>query len=62
MAFIQTIPLSEADGPVREMYQQVERRFGYVLNRWPPPARFEARTAPWRTEASLPKRSSTRRA
>jgi len=32
MAFIRTIPPSEAQGPVREMYQQVERRFGYVPN------------------------------
>jgi uncharacterized peroxidase-related enzyme len=32
MAFIRTIPPSEAQGPVREMYQQAERRFGYVPN------------------------------
>jgi len=32
MAFIRTIPPSEAQGPVREMYQQVERRLGYVPN------------------------------
>jgi uncharacterized peroxidase-related enzyme len=32
MAFIRTIPPSEAQGPVREMYEQAERRFGYVPN------------------------------
>lgn len=32
MAFIRTIPPAEAQGPVREMYQQVERLFGYVPN------------------------------
>ena len=32
MAFIRTIPRAEAQGPVREMYQQVERQFGYVPN------------------------------
>jgi uncharacterized peroxidase-related enzyme len=32
MTFIRTVAPSEADGPVREMYQQVERRFGYVPN------------------------------
>jgi uncharacterized peroxidase-related enzyme len=32
MAFIRTIPPSDADGPVREMYQQAESRFGYVPN------------------------------
>jgi uncharacterized peroxidase-related enzyme len=32
VAFIRTIPPSEAQGPVREMYQQAERRFGYVPN------------------------------
>jgi len=32
MAFIRTIPPAEAQGPVREMYQQVERQFGYVPN------------------------------
>src|SRR6266478_8749828 len=32
MAFIRTIPPSAAQGPVREMYQQAERRFGYVPN------------------------------
>jgi uncharacterized peroxidase-related enzyme len=32
MAFIRTIPPSEAQGPVRDMYQQAERRFGYVPN------------------------------
>jgi uncharacterized peroxidase-related enzyme len=32
MAFIRTIPPSDAQGPVREMYQQAESRFGYVPN------------------------------
>jgi uncharacterized peroxidase-related enzyme len=32
MAFLRTIPPVEAQGPVREMYQQVARRFGYVPN------------------------------
>ena len=32
MAFIRTIPPSEAEGPVREMYQQAARRFGYIPN------------------------------
>jgi uncharacterized peroxidase-related enzyme len=32
MAFIRTIPPSEAEGSVREMYQQVQSRFGYVPN------------------------------
>lgn len=32
MAFIRTIPPSGAQGPVREMYQQAESRFGYVPN------------------------------
>lgn len=32
MAFIRTIPPSEAEGPVREMYQQAQSRFGYVAN------------------------------
>ncbi len=32
MAFIRTIPPSEAEGPVREMYQQAQSRFGYVPN------------------------------
>ena len=32
MAFIRTIPPSEAEGAVREMYQQVQSRFGYVPN------------------------------
>jgi len=32
MAFIRTIPPAEANGPVREMYQQVEKRLGYVPN------------------------------
>ena len=32
MAFIRTIAPPEAEGPVREMYEQVERRFGFVPN------------------------------
>ena len=32
MAFIRTIPPSEAQGPVREMYEQAHGRFGYVPN------------------------------
>lgn len=32
MAFIRTIPPSEAEGPVREMYRQAQSRFGYVPN------------------------------
>ena len=32
MSFIRTIPPSEAEGPVREMYQQAHGRFGYVPN------------------------------
>ena len=32
MAFVRTIPPSEAQGPVRELYQQAARRFGYVPN------------------------------
>ena len=32
MAFIRTIPPSEAQGAVREMYEQAARRFGYVPN------------------------------
>jgi uncharacterized peroxidase-related enzyme len=32
MAFIRTIPPSEAEGPVREMYQQLHARFGFVPN------------------------------
>jgi alkylhydroperoxidase family enzyme len=32
MALIRTISLPEAHGPVREMYEQVEHRFGYVPN------------------------------
>jgi uncharacterized peroxidase-related enzyme len=32
MAFIRTISPSDAEGPVREMYQQVQSRFGYVPN------------------------------
>jgi uncharacterized peroxidase-related enzyme len=30
--FIRTIPPSDAEGPVREMYQQAQSRFGYVPN------------------------------
>jgi uncharacterized peroxidase-related enzyme len=32
MAFIRTIPPSDAEGPVREMYRQAQSRFGYVPN------------------------------
>jgi uncharacterized peroxidase-related enzyme len=32
MAFIRTIPPSEAEGPVREMYEQAHGRFGYLPN------------------------------
>ena len=32
MAFIRTILPSEAEGPVREMYEQAQTRFGYVPN------------------------------
>ena len=32
MAFIRTIPPAEAQGPVREQYQQAQKRFGYVPN------------------------------
>jgi len=32
MAFIRTVSPFEAEGPVREMYQQVQQRFGYVPN------------------------------
>ena len=32
MAFVRTIPPSEARGPVREMYQEAARRLGYVPN------------------------------
>lgn len=32
MAFIHTIPPADAEGPVREMYQQAYDRFGYVPN------------------------------
>lgn len=32
MAFIRTIPPSDAEGPVREMYEQARGRFGYVPN------------------------------
>jgi uncharacterized peroxidase-related enzyme len=32
MTFIRTIPPSDAHGPVREMYQGVERRFGSIPN------------------------------
>ena len=32
MAFIRTIPPADADGTVREQYQQAQSRFGYVPN------------------------------
>jgi uncharacterized peroxidase-related enzyme len=32
MAFVRTIPPSEAEGPVREMYEQARSRFGYLPN------------------------------
>jgi uncharacterized peroxidase-related enzyme len=32
VAFIRTIPPAEAEGPVREMYEQVRGRFGHVPN------------------------------
>jgi len=32
MAFIRTTPPADAEGPVREMYEQVHGRFGYVPN------------------------------
>jgi len=32
MAFIQTIPVGDADGDVREMYARQQTRFGYVPN------------------------------
>jgi uncharacterized peroxidase-related enzyme len=32
MAFIRTIPPSNAEGPVREMYEDARSRFGYVPN------------------------------
>ena len=32
MAFIRTIPPADAEGPVREMYQQAAGRLGYVPN------------------------------
>ena len=32
MAFIRTIPPSDAEGPVREMYEQARGRVGYVPN------------------------------
>jgi uncharacterized peroxidase-related enzyme len=32
MAFIRTIPPAEAEGPVREMYDHVSERFGYLPN------------------------------
>jgi uncharacterized peroxidase-related enzyme len=32
MAFIRTIPPADADGPVRDMYEQARGRFGYVPN------------------------------
>ena len=32
MAFVRTTPPADAEGPVREMYEQVHGRFGYVPN------------------------------
>src|SRR5215510_13419053 len=32
MAFIRTIAPSDADGPVREMYEKVHSRFGFIPN------------------------------
>jgi hypothetical protein len=32
MAFIRTIAPSDADGPVRDMYQEAHRRYGYIPN------------------------------
>jgi uncharacterized peroxidase-related enzyme len=32
MAYIRTIPSADAEGSVREMYEQASRRFGYVPN------------------------------
>lgn len=32
MAFIRTIPPSDADGPVREMYERAQSQLGYVPN------------------------------
>src|SRR6266496_2253768 len=32
MAFLRTIPPADAAGPVREMYEQAQSRFGYVPN------------------------------
>ena len=32
MAFVRTTPPADAEGPVREMYEQVHSRFGYVPN------------------------------
>src|SRR5689334_25375876 len=32
MAFIRTIPPSDAEGPVRDMYDDVQGRFGFVPN------------------------------
>lgn len=32
MAFLHTTPPADAEGPVREMYQQAQSRFGYVPN------------------------------
>ena len=32
MAFIRTIPPADAEGPVREMYEEARSRFGYVPN------------------------------
>src|SRR6266446_6567166 len=32
MTFLRTIPPADAAGPVREMYEQAQNRFGYVPN------------------------------
>src|SRR6185503_19467621 len=32
MAFIRTIAPSDADGPVRDMYQEAHSRYGYIPN------------------------------
>jgi uncharacterized peroxidase-related enzyme len=62
MTFIRTIPPSDAEGPVREMYEQAHRRFGYVPN-WAKafslrPAVMEGWTALLRSvQSNLPVRS-----
>ena len=32
MTYVRTVSPTEAEGPVREMYQQVEQRFGFIPN------------------------------